>query len=506
MKLQAVSQFDSIRRMEHSQVVQLVQSWVPAMRAGDPGAVLLEKASAWRNPKTGGEMSVAILEKCAQTFNQGIVLQGMKDGERGGDQELIKIDQLVADYVTAPKSAAAPVIVAPLPATRSFAVPDIRFAILHPQALEKAATVPQPPAAVPTPPDDPELYLQCAAEARADLFSKLATWERHLLSTGHMEQMGRGANLSSFGRIEADAIRIHPSRAKAAALWLEDYWKQSPLQVAVRRADHVDMERHKLAHDFTGEAATMLEIGDLVQIWHTAGEMAKQAAWDMQKFYEENPTFARPKNPNPERQQSGGTDSNQGGGPAPKNPGGKQKPGGTPNNPKAGPLPMTFFSGVATPEKPEKSEKPDPIVRGGIAKALGPLKFITGGDMGGYAPGKTYNKGQQRVDEAAEQVQQITNLQRLLVSDPVISKADPDTVARIYTTILNTSPHVASDPGLLHFQMREMLQYGGVPIDSAKQLAQTENAVQDVREGKRQEDNQRYGPKSAPKPKDKAAA
>lgn len=491
--------------MEHTEVVNLINKWAPEMRAGDAGEVLLQKASAWRDPENGREMPVAVLEKAAQTFNQGIVLQGMKDGDRGGDQNLIQIDKLITDYVSPQtgKSSSDTGGLRARPAS-TFAVPDIRLMIAHPQTIAKSAAAEiQEPA--PVAPVDPTVYQEFADDARAQLFAKLAQWQHRLLDSGMIEQVGRHAQFTQFGRVEADALRMDPPRAKAAALWLEDYWKQSPLQVAVRRADSNDLERHKIAHDFTGEAAALIEIGDLVQLWQASGDLAKQAATDVAKFRQENP-----RNPDRGSAGSGGTPNRPS---PPKSPDkGKQKPGDSGKS--QGPLPLYQFSGKG-PEKEDAKgkggEKSAPASGAGLSKgvgtALGPLKLLIEKNLGGIIPEPGYNGGQQRVDDAASQVQHIHNLQRLMVEDPVISKADPKTIGQLFSSVINTSPHVATDYGLLRFQMREMLQYGGMPVDSAKQLAQTETAIQGVREGQRRENDLAYGPgnKTKPKSKEKAA-
>jgi hypothetical protein len=99
---------------------------------------------------------------------------------------------------------------------------------------------------------------------------------------------------------------------------------------------------------------------------------------------------------------------------------------------------------------------------------------------------------QRKVDLGARNVQHGHVLQSLMLTDPVISKADPEQVAEIYETIRRSSEDIASDKNLLRFQLREALQYGGVPPDSYKQMLEI-GKLRGTND-KFERDENRYGP------------
>jgi hypothetical protein len=84
--------------------------------------------------------------------------------------------------------------------------------------------------------------------------------------------------------------------------------------------------------------------------------------------------------------------------------------------------------------------------------------------------GPTSNKRQQRVDIAGKDVSRVATLQRLLLSDPIIGEADPDTVVSLYNTLAAANPEIAGDANLLRFALREALQYDAVPLHTYKDL------------------------------------
>jgi hypothetical protein len=80
------------------------------------------------------------------------------------------------------------------------------------------------------------------------------------------------------------------------------------------------------------------------------------------------------------------------------------------------------------------------------------------------------NKRQKEVDIAADDVGRVTELQRLLLTDPIIGEADPDTVVSLYNTLAKANPEIVKDKNLLRFALREALQYDAVPLHTYKDL------------------------------------
>ena len=58
-----------------------------------------------------------------------------------------------------------------------------------------------------------------------------------------------------------------------------------------------------------------------------------------------------------------------------------------------------------------------------------------------------------------------TTLQQLMLSDDVISEADPAEVRKLFNTLASISPTLATDPGKMGPALKEALQYGSVPVN-----------------------------------------
>jgi hypothetical protein len=99
------------------------------------------------------------------------------------------------------------------------------------------------------------------------------------------------------------------------------------------------------------------------------------------------------------------------------------------------------------------------------------------------------NKRQKEIDVAADDVGRVTELQRLLLTDPIIGESDPDTVVSLYNTLAKANPEIVKDKNLLRFALREALQYDAVPLHTYKDLismgkdrADTQSKLQDIEE------------------------
>lgn len=70
-----------------------------------------------------------------------------------------------------------------------------------------------------------------------------------------------------------------------------------------------------------------------------------------------------------------------------------------------------------------------------------------------------------------------TTLARLLLNDPILSKADPRLATSLFNTIRRANPEIASDPNLLALTLREAMSQEGILLHQYKQLLEAkENA------------------------------
>jgi gas vesicle protein len=73
------------------------------------------------------------------------------------------------------------------------------------------------------------------------------------------------------------------------------------------------------------------------------------------------------------------------------------------------------------------------------------------------------NKKQQQIDTGVLDTRMSAMLQRLMLTDPIISNADPNKVVSLATTLQGNAEDVSRDINLLRFALREGLQYDAVP-------------------------------------------
>lgn len=85
------------------------------------------------------------------------------------------------------------------------------------------------------------------------------------------------------------------------------------------------------------------------------------------------------------------------------------------------------------------------------------------------------------ISEAKDRAAQDVTLHRLIMSDPVLSEADPDVVRSHYNTIASIAPSVAVDPNLASAVLKESIQYGSIPLSMSKDLASFEDSLQKAR-------------------------
>ena len=106
--------------------------------------------------------------------------------------------------------------------------------------------------------------------------------------------------------------------------------------------------------------------------------------------------------------------------------------------------------------------------------------------------GSSKNHTQMKVDEAHDDAKFSTTLQRLLITDPIISEHDPDDVASLASSIRAVAPDGARDPNYLRFALREALQYGALPSHTYKDMADAQNKIDSSRKSRDDQSNARY--------------
>ena len=96
---------------------------------------------------------------------------------------------------------------------------------------------------------------------------------------------------------------------------------------------------------------------------------------------------------------------------------------------------------------------------------------------------------QRKIDQGVHDVQKVTNLQRMMLTDPILSEAEPEKLVGLFNDLQQSDPTIGHDPNRLRFALREALTYGGIPAQTSKTLteihknkAQAEGFSRDNRE------------------------
>lgn len=113
----------------------------------------------------------------------------------------------------------------------------------------------------------------------------------------------------------------------------------------------------------------------------------------------------------------------------------------------------------------------------------------------------TNNTDQRKVDHGFRDVQQLAMLQQLMLTDEVLSEADPEAILSMYNTIRRVAPEMASDSNIMRVALRTAIQHDGISPFDIKSFAETELANQKVDLNRRQLDSHLYkGAPLGPKP------
>jgi hypothetical protein len=134
----------------------------------------------------------------------------------------------------------------------------------------------------------------------------------------------------------------------------------------------------------------------------------------------------------------------------------------------------------------------DFIPKGSVGKTVGAMpgildKMKATGDSK-YAP-KFRQKG---IDHAVRDVSFVSNLQRLIMTDPILGEADPQHLVDLANDLQKGDPRIAHNPNQLRFALREALQYGGVPIQTHKTLADIDKSHSQAEETRARTEDARY--------------
>lgn len=487
----------TIRGMQYAEVVAVVNSLIPEMvSTGDPQAVLLKYARE-------NNLTPAVLERMGQAYNQGSAIQTMMGPDRGADAPLLDLESMAGKYadwkptVDQEKEASIPATTK-IPWFATAMLREKQAADYAPEPVAPVAQTPEPEKQAGMSDESFEKW-ESMADNFLDLLEKAAgEFSRRLFADGDVE----GDEHNSFilsDAAESDAIRRHGDMAKKAFDWYQA-WSARRWGATVKRASDQQIGMFKLANDWSGK---LEEASLMVQCFESMAQCLEKVAGgdiDVRRGKVRSGGVGRRNDPsvrsvdieNPEPQPSvEDTEIND----PPRG-----QPSVSPGGVESEDPPVRIYhrwDEEQPKEKPKATEPaPAPDFSPAVKDIMGMLTAPShrlGGQMSKWLDEPRKNKAQMGVDTSVQTAMQHHNLQKLLLTDPVISKADPEEVASIYESIRRGSDDVASDINLLRFQLREALQYGGVPPDAYKQLLSITELRDTHNRASRDADKLRYG-------------
>jgi hypothetical protein len=469
--------------MGHQAIVRQLETILPEIReTRDPEGVMLKYA-------TQENFSPAQLEKLAQVYNIAKTLTFMdKSASRGGSFRVVETEALLARYTQ------------PSPTKKA----DISSWLDQPEAVIKSAAQDDISAWLDSPyekaavfaglPDGDYLRTeQTRISAESDAVALLEGLHKEASEAYYRSQVApidvvtlnqiifdQNEDLRAlfaktaatvfersvpFAEVEEDVIDLFGESAAPATAALVSYMKSA--RVAFTRFDPAAPRRRRLARDRHGLAAVIHQASEILSIRDAAVKFAAtmdtntavdrmanslHSKGDHEVPYDELPTEGQAA-----RVYSNSKDTKL----------------------RAGPDPDQRDPVHQAPDEAEKKSPVDSVkdhpafqaVDGLLSKSVNPMAPYNGiaALIQHLQPSK--NKGQQKVDRAMHDEHHVSALQRLMVTDPIISAADPSKVVELANTLRSTSPDASRDPSFLRFAIREALQYDGVPSHTYKDLA-----------------------------------
>jgi hypothetical protein len=450
----------------------LVEDVLPEIRrTGDTPQAILKFARAQN-------LAPAQVETMGQLFNTIKTLAYLeKASSRGGDFPLLDVPQLMAEFFETPaekpkQAAQVPVVdevVAPGRLPEAFAgvthIP-VRWESTYeetPIAVKTAAARRAGWQEHETERVNRETLTQIQFDAQEDFYKTAAAIEQALRE--HPELDFRTAHAAAWA-LQGDALQ--PTIAKVARCLADRHWPvklaTAPLAQGLYRDPQHLVDKLVTAHDFLSLSEAAAARLKAAAFPPPSPEAASQAAAQpgavesmlpkseagrsplLDAFaFDEAGTSGKAKAPEPPRKDpfAGGKTPSKGG------------PAGAPSGNSSG-----FFEKLRTR----------------IDELFHPVTEYAGKKLEGLD--RVNNDEQRLLDTSFQDTEQVAMLQNLMLTDDVLSEADPDHVLAMFNTIRETAPSLARDPNIMRVALRTAVQHDGISPFDIKTLADTEAARQ----------------------------
>ncbi len=476
-------------------IARAFQEVMPRIGTNDPADVMLKYAA-------DKDLPPAVLERMAQTFNTARALHTLKTAStqeaRGRNYDLIDTEALLSRYVewqppvsTAAKRATSGWFAdteksAGATFTVEDQVPDYvgtalwggdRYDRPEPEPEKRAAAV----QALPT---------YHSSRMELGLLAAAASKSAHMIRQ-RCDTMKAAArqNPNLCGELMQDLVPLVGERAKAACAFLHNYLersgvRQTPLDKFAALPRPLVVDRHKAASWVQSHFA---DVDVITGAAHIGAGLVKYAGSDtaeaeklrdMHEVYSDEEGFdfdaesAEPDGPPPRTRGEEGFPT-----PEPEvGNSGKDKED-APTSPSEEAPPLRRPGGGSNPQS-APSPSGGPATKGPSGKSrwdASRLPSATGAYTASIISDQADRKLREQTvrDQAIGDLHAATVLQRILLNDEVLSKANPERVVSHYNTIRRADPTLAADPNLVTIALREAVAYDAVPLHTYDQMLST---------------------------------
>ena len=485
--------------MNQMEILRRLDTIIPEItRTKDPEGVMLKYASK-------ENFAPAHLEKLGHVFNAAKTMAFMdKSKDRGGSFNLVDVPEMVSKYtqplsknssVSREATLVATTHVKSASAAREFArVPNFMKLHLKNDVIVKEASQPV---------DEVRLKKEAAikkanSESEQEMLGVMALEadENYAVVMDKLAAALYQRDIS-FAKVEHDVIDLYGEGGIKSANDCSRY-------LTGKKFKHNRAENHKpsrLPYDSTGLAEMFKEASEIADFKCSIVKYANTLVEEPEVGKSEEtriiPVGTKSKGGgDPSEDQVGGapkggnpTEAQENGQPrTPKDFSGKQDSGKKEENPyNAKSIVDAVRQGLkdrreGAPKRPDSGVHPVSMTTGFLGKTLADLM------------GPKKNHTQRKVDEAHDDAKFSTTLQRLIVTDPIISEHDPEDVASLASSIRAVAPDGARDPNYLRFALREALQYGALPSHTYKDMADAQGKIDTSHKIRTELDNARYAP------------
>jgi hypothetical protein len=454
--------------MQHSEVVTALENLIPSIKAsGDPEAVMLKYAG-------DNNLSPAQLEKLAQVFNIAKTITFMdKSANRAGSFTLVDSNNLLAKYVDSTDVKAARRFTSGEQTTKASSTahtipvlnrfPTFGNPYLEEEENNKAAQTKAAGEAI----DRIHVQAQAVELYEMTKYARQAQFDMEEDARTAFEKLARAVVIHDveFPVLERDVVGVYGDELKTSVDNLASFIQQKYAHTVVR---YTPTKKIALHRDTSGFASQLKFAHDALQTAKTIPLMLNEKAAMVKQSYTStfNPTL-----PINATGPSGGPQSQTS-----AEDWFRHDLENTPREKKDTKQKDT--------KRKEQLKNEDTGAVAGVRHALNPdnYKGIMGMLMGGKdtveSASDLYSdeikKRHNTVETAIRDTEFITNVQRILITDPIISEHDPKEVAQLATTLRQANPAIAANYHTLTYALREALQYGTMPTQTFTSLAESD--------------------------------